>query len=55
MRRIFAQWYGYGALLVAGGVIDVVCRLFPSQLPFWMPWEFSWPVYLATTLTLAWY
>jgi putative membrane protein len=55
MKRTFAQWYGYGALLVAGGVIDVACRLFPSELPFWMPWEFSWPVYLATTLTLAWY
>ena len=55
MKRIFAHWYGYGALLVAGGVIDVACRLLPSQLPFWMPWEFSWPVFLTTTLTLAWY
>jgi putative membrane protein len=55
MRRIFAQWYSYGALLVAGSIIDVACRLFPSELPFWMPWEFSWPVYLAITLTLVWY
>jgi putative membrane protein len=55
MRRVFTQWYGYGALLVAGGVIDVACRLVPSQLPFWMPWEFSWPVFLTTTLTLTWY
>ena len=55
MRRIFAQWYSYGALLVAGGTIDVACRLYPSALPFWTPWEFSWPVYLTTTLTLAWY
>jgi len=55
MRRVFTQWYGYGALLVAGGVIDVACHLVPSQLPFWMPWEFSWPVFLTTTLTLTWY
>src|SRR6185295_9152580 len=43
------------ALLVAGGVLDALCRIFPAQLPFWLPWEFSWPVFLATMLALAWY
>jgi putative membrane protein len=55
MKRIFAQWYGYGALLLVGGAIDVACRVIPSELPFWMPWEFSWPVFLVTTLALSWY
>jgi putative membrane protein len=55
MRRIFTQWYGYGVLLIAGGAVDVACRLFPSELPLWMPWEFSWPVFLVIGLTLAWY
>jgi len=55
MKRFLLAWYGYGALLVVGGAIDVACRLFPSELPFWMPWEFSWPVFLVTGLALAWY
>ena len=45
----------YGAILIVGAVIDALCRFFPSELPFWMPWEFSWPVYLATVLTLVWF
>lgn len=45
----------FGALLLAGGVLDTLCRLFPAQLPFWMPWEFSWSVFLATALALAWF
>jgi putative membrane protein len=49
------DWLAYGALLAAGGVLYVLCRLFPADLPFWMPWEFSWPVYLATALSLAWF
>ena len=49
------DWLAYGALLLAGGVLYVLCRLFPADLPFWMPWEFSWPAYLATVLSLAWF
>ena len=49
------DWPLYGAVLAVGAVIDAVCRFYPAQLPFWMPWEFSWPVYLATTLTLVWF
>ena len=45
----------FGVLLVIGGAIDSVCRFFPADLPFWMPWEFSWPVFLATALTLVWF
>ena len=45
----------YGAILAVGVVIDALCRAVPSQLPLWMPWEFSWPVYLTTVLTLVWF
>jgi putative membrane protein len=45
----------YALILAAGGAIAVLCALFPAELPVWMPWEFSWPVYLATTLTLLWF
>ena len=46
-------WAWYGALLVLGAVLDVVCRLYPADLPIWLPWEFSWPEYLATGLALG--
>jgi putative membrane protein len=55
MRRPAPEWLMFSALLLAGGAIDILCRFFPSELPFWMPWEFSWPAFLATALTLAWY
>ena len=49
------DWLAYGGLLVVGGVLTIICRAWPADLPFWMPWEFSWPVFLATTLSLAWF
>ena len=55
MKRPAVEWLMFGALLLAGGAIDILCRFFPSELPFWMPWEFSWPVFLAMALLLAWY
>jgi len=45
----------YGVILAVGAVIDALCRYFPSQMPLWMPWEFSWPVYLGTVLSLVWF
>jgi putative membrane protein len=50
-----SSWLSYAALLVVGAVLDVVCTRFPADLPSFFPWEFSWPVYLATVLTLAWF
>jgi putative membrane protein len=48
-------WLWYGALLALGGALYIACRLFPADLPVWMPWEFSWPEFLTTALTLAWF
>ena len=48
-------WFAYGALLATGAVIYVLCERYPADLPFWMPWEFSWPVFLVTALSLAWF
>jgi putative membrane protein len=55
MKLAHGPWYAFGALLVAGAAIDILSRYFPSELPFWMPWEFSWPVFVATVLAFAWY
>ena len=49
------DWFWYGGVLALGAVLYVVCRLYPADLPVWLPWEFSWPIYLATSLTLAWF
>jgi putative membrane protein len=49
------KWLAYAGLLAIGAAISIACRSFPADLPFWMPWEFSWPVFLATTLSLSWF
>jgi putative membrane protein len=54
-RLLSPAWLAYAALLAVGGVVFVVCDLFPADLPFWMPWEFSWPEFLVTALSLAWF
>lgn len=48
-------WLAFGALLVLGAAIWTACRFFPADLPFWMPWEFSWPIFLVTSLALGWF
>jgi putative membrane protein len=48
-------WLGYAALLCVGAVLYVLTTQYPADLPFWMPWEFSWPEFLATALTFAWF
>ena len=48
-----SSWFLYGALLVIGAALYILCRFYPVDLPLWLPWEFSWPDFLATGLTLA--
>ena len=55
MRAVQRDWLWYGALLVLGAALYLVCRFFPADLPSWLPWEFSWPIYLATALTFTWF
>ena len=49
------HWTAFGGLLIGGAALFVLCRYFPANLPFWMPWEFSWPVYFGTGLALGWF
>jgi putative membrane protein len=53
--RVLQEWSVYVALVLAGGAVALFCARYPAELPFWMPWEFSWPVFLATSLTLFWF
>lgn len=50
-----AGWPAYGGLMAIGAVFYVLCRFFPADLPVWMPWSFSWPIFLATGLGLFWF
>jgi putative membrane protein len=50
-----SDWFWFAALLALGGVFYFLCALFPAEMPFWMPWEFSWPTFLACALGLAWF
>ena len=49
------EFAGYVVIGLAGLALDLACRWFPAELPFWMPWEFSWPEYLVTALVLFWF
>ncbi|HEX4636484.1 MAG TPA: cytochrome c oxidase assembly protein [Rhizomicrobium sp.] len=55
MPAFHKDWLWYGAVLALGAVLYLLCRLYPADLPFWLPWEFSWPEYLAAVLTFAWF
>jgi putative membrane protein len=55
MPRPAKDWLWYGGLLALGAALYLVCRLYPADLPFFLPWEFSWPIYLVTALILAWF
>jgi putative membrane protein len=46
---------GYAAVAVLGGVLWWRSASQPAAMPFWMPWDFSWPEYLATALALLWF
>jgi putative membrane protein len=50
-----SDWLWYCAILILGGFLYFYCEVFPAEVPFWLPWEFSWPEYLATMLSLFWY
>ncbi|HTQ12359.1 MAG TPA: cytochrome c oxidase assembly protein [Rhizomicrobium sp.] len=54
-ERASRGWLWYGALLLLGGALYVASTEFPAEMPFWMPWEFSWPEFLACALALAWF
>jgi putative membrane protein len=43
------------ALLGAALILWWLCKWHPSVLPFWTPWEFSWPQFLTIVLTVWWY
>ena len=48
-------WLAFAGVMLAGAVLYVATTYFPAEMPMVLPWQFEWPVYLATTLSLGWY
>ena len=44
----------WAVLAVAAAVAWVTAR-YPSALPFWAPWDFSWPAFLAAGFGVLWF
>lgn len=45
---------GLGIVGALGVTISLLCH-YPAELPFWMPWDFSWTEFLAAALGVWWY
>jgi putative membrane protein len=45
----------YPGLATVGAALFWLCRAYPSKLPAWAPWDFSWTEFLAATLSLLWF
>lgn len=48
-------WFALAGLFLVGAALDNASRYYPARLPFFMPWEFSWPTFLVTFVVLGWY
>ena len=49
------DWLGLGTVLLLGGTLSWLTLNYPTALPPWAPWDFSWVEFLATALGLWWY
>lgn len=54
-RRADGQLVAAGAIVAGGIVLAWLSAAWPSDLPVWAPWQFSWPVWLGTWFPLWWY
>lgn len=53
MRRDDARIYA--ALIAVGALMSWLSANHPAAMPVWMPWDFSWPEYLAAASTTVFY
>lgn len=44
-----------GFIVCLGSLLYWLCQSYPARLPMWLPWEFSWPEYLAAATGIWWY
>ena len=48
-------WAWHGGVVALGALLAWLSATRPAQMPFWTPWDFSWPEYLTSALVLLWY
>lgn len=48
-------WPGCAVLFLIGAALWAVSTYVPSRMPAWGPYEFSWPIWLAVTLSGLWF
>ncbi len=54
-RRMPPLAPAYAVVALAGGLLWYVSRFHPAAMPAIGPYEFSWPIWLAVTLSALWY
>lgn len=54
-RAGWGSWAAQGAILALGALLWVVSTRYPAEMPLIGPYDFSAPIYFATTFTLFWY
>ncbi|MBI1214219.1 MAG: cytochrome c oxidase assembly protein [Alphaproteobacteria bacterium] len=50
-----ADYVFAAGLFILAATVAALCTLYPSRLPAFMPWEFSWPMFLGTGFSLWWF
>lgn len=45
----------YGGIAVVGAMLWAATTFYPAQVPAVFPYEFSWPIFLAVTLSALWF
>lgn len=48
-------WAWHLGIIAFGALLDWAVSTHPAQMPFFMPWDFSWPEYLAIAFSLLWF
>lgn len=43
------------AIVLVGWAMSALVQHYPGSIPLWLPYEFSWTVYLSSSLSVAWY
>lgn len=48
-------WFALAGLFLVAAALDAGSRFYPTHLPYYMPWEFSWPTFFVTSVVVGWY
>ena len=55
MAKLCGSLRAYLVIAGVGTVLFWLTRAYPSRLPVWAPWDFSWTEFLSVTFSLLWF